>query len=161
MSRSCGIPDLIHIKNERHLGMDGTRGDRSRWAPNGPAPCCLDGNPPQEYPGMSRNRVILFIRMSISRLEALQHLSKRGAVGLDQRPGRLISGTQSFRRRLSSQNRCSFSRAGSSQVPSAGFCSNRKRGDTSVTRVYRGASYKHNSKMIHGGTRWSTELYIP
>lgn len=66
MRRSCGMPDLIHIKNESHLGMDGTRGDGSR-GPLGPAPCCLDGNPPQEYPGMSRNRVILSIRMSISR----------------------------------------------------------------------------------------------
>lgn len=33
MCRSCGIPDLIHIKNESHLGMDGTRGDGSRGAP--------------------------------------------------------------------------------------------------------------------------------
>lgn len=41
MCRSCGIPDLIHIKNESHLGMDGTRGDdhggpsgrrRAAWA---------------------------------------------------------------------------------------------------------------------------------
>lgn len=76
MSRSCGIPDLIHIKNESHLGMDWTRGDRSRGvgAHLGPAPCCLDGNPPQEYPGMSRNKLVLFIRTRISRLEASQHL---------------------------------------------------------------------------------------
>lgn len=54
----------------------------------------------------------------------------------DQRSGRLISGTQSFRRRLSSQNRCSFSRAGSSQDPSAGFCSNtRKRKEDLVTCI--------------------------
>lgn len=54
MSRSCGIPDLIRIKNESHLGMDGTRGDRSRLggARSGPAPCCLDG---KSSSGVSRD----------------------------------------------------------------------------------------------------------
>ena len=74
MCRSRGIPDLIHIKNESHLGMDGTRGDGGgvRGKPNqrgahalGPAgrrSVGLHGglyprkpgtwNPPQEYPSI-------------------------------------------------------------------------------------------------------------
>lgn len=125
MCRSCGIPDLIHIKNESHLGMDGTRGDGSR-GPLGPAPCCLDGNPPQEYPGMKKQGHPVHKDEYFQIRSFTASVKQRSRVP-DQRPGRLISGTQSFRRRLSSQNRCSFSRAGSSQDPSAGFCSNNKR----------------------------------
>lgn len=130
--RSRFMPDLIHRKNESHLGMDRYesrrftgRGPLSFLQQRGPGPalCCLDQNPPQEYPGMKRNRVTLQVRMSISRQKDSQMLNLRS----DQRPGRLISGSQSLRRRLSSQNRCSFSRAGSSQEPSAGFCAKRRR----------------------------------
>lgn len=141
MCRSCGIPDLIHIKNESHLGMDGTRGDGSR-GPLGPAPCCLDGNPPQEYPGMSRNRVILFIKDEYFQIRSFTASEQERSRDPDQRSGRLISGTQSFRRRLSSQNRCSFSRAGSSQDPSAGFCSNKKREAGSGTRFFQSITYR-------------------
>ena len=73
---------------------------RSTGGHLGPGPCCLDGNPPQEYPGMSRNRLILFVRMSISRWEALQHLSKRGGWsqisargGWSQEPSRSDAGS--------------------------------------------------------------------
>lgn len=135
MCRSRFMPDLIHRKNESHLGMDRYesrrftgRGPLSFLQQRGPGPalCCLDQNPPQEYPGMKRNRVTLQVRMSISRQKDSQMLNLRS----DQRPGRLISGSQSLRRRLSSQNRCSFSRAGSSQEPSAGFCAKRRKKST-------------------------------
>ncbi|KAI9519206.1 hypothetical protein NQZ68_030738 [Dissostichus eleginoides] len=58
MRRSCGIPDS-HSHKEGESSWHG-RDKRRRFTDGhlGPAPCCLDGNPPQEYPGMSRNRVI-------------------------------------------------------------------------------------------------------
>lgn len=44
LCRSRGIPDLVHIKNEGHLGMDGTRNDVEPRGPLGPASRCLDGS---------------------------------------------------------------------------------------------------------------------
>lgn len=139
MSRSCGMPDLIRIKNESHLGMDGTRGDRSRLsgARSGPAPCCLDG---KSSSGVSRDEQKQ--GHPVHQDEYFQVRSFTASdqqwrpVGPDQRSERMISGTQSFRRRLSSQNRCSFSRAGSSHDPSAGFCSD-KRGEGDQSHVSR------------------------
>ena len=132
MCRSCGIPDLIHIKNESHLGMDGTRGDGSRGPPR--AGAVLPGR--ESSSGVSRDEKKQ--GHPVHQDEYFQIRSFTASVQQrspvpDQRPGRLISGTQSFRRRLSSQNRCSFSRVGSSQDPSAGFCSNKKRREVLVS----------------------------
>lgn len=78
----------------------------------------------RSHPGMSRNRLILTNQdedFLVKKLDSIWRAEGRRRVP-DQRSGRLISGTQSLRRRLSSQNRWSFSRAGSSKEPSAGFC---------------------------------------
>lgn len=160
MCRSCGIPDLIHIKNESHLGMDGTRGDRSRGASR--AGAVLPGR--ESSSGVSRDEqkqghpVHQDEYFQIRSFTASEQERSRVP---DQRSGRLISGTQSFKRRLSSQNRCSFSRAGSSQDPSPGFCSNGRREEASVTRVFQKASHTQTSEMIHNTIMWLTELYTP
>lgn len=99
--------------------MDGTRGERlRRWgAPQWKGGACAVLPGWESSSGVSREErghtLILLIRMKT--LDSI-------CSGTDQRAGRLISGSQSFSRRLSSQNTRSFSRDGSSQEPSAGFC---------------------------------------
>jgi len=112
--------------------MDGTRGDgvTGLMGPSGGPGAVWQAtwtgsssgvDPNIQVDGL-RNVFILFIRMSISIFKT-QHL-KRGP----QRSERVISGSQSFIARLSWQNRCSFSRAGSSQEPSVGFWRRKERG---------------------------------
>lgn len=128
LRRSRGMPGLVHIKKEDHLGMDGTRSDRTvRRKPTSGlhAPRCLDciraSSEASRDVKIHHHHHPLF-KGCMYFHEGLTASRVRRVPSADQRAGRVISGSQSLERRLSSQNMCSFSRAGSSHEPSAGLC---------------------------------------